>query len=87
MGVKPKDLPLTGMEFVVTGRLEAFSRQEAEAKIKSLGGTTGSSVTRKTTYLVAGTDPGSKLAKAQALDTKLLNEVEFLHLLEADNLK
>ncbi len=79
--VKPEALPLTGMEFVITGTLEAFSRQEAEARIKALGGATGSSITQKTTYLVVGTDPGSKLAKAQSLGIKQLNEEEFLNLL------
>jgi len=79
--VKPEELPLAGMEFVITGSLEAFARQEAEARIKALGGTTGSSVSRKTTYLVVGADPGSKLARAQALGTKQLTEEEFLRLL------
>ena len=78
---KPEELPLAGQEFVVTGRLEDFTRQEAEARIKALGGTTGSSVTRKTTYLVTGVDPGSKLARAQALGTKQLTEEELLRLL------
>jgi DNA ligase (NAD+) len=78
---KPKEQPLAGMEFVVTGRLEAFSRQEAEARIKALGGSTGSSVTKKTTYLVVGADPGSKLAHAQELGTKLLTEEELFRLL------
>jgi DNA ligase (NAD+) len=79
---KPKEQPLAGMEFVITGRLEAFSRQEAEARIKALGGSTGSSVTKKTTYLVVGADPGSKLAHAQELGTKLLTEEELRRLLE-----
>ena len=79
---KPKEQTLAGMEFVITGRLEAFSRQEAEARIKALGGSTGSSVTKKTTYLVVGADPGSKLAHAQELGTKLLTEEEFARLLE-----
>jgi len=79
--VKPEEMPLAGQEFVITGRLEAFSRQEAEAQVKALGGSTGSSVTKKTTYLVVGTEPGSKLARAQALGTKQLTEEEFLRLL------
>lgn len=76
-----KELPLTGMEFVITGRLESFTRQEAEAKIKALGGRAGSDVTRKTNFLVVGADPGSKLARAQALGIKQLGEAEFLELL------
>jgi DNA ligase (NAD+) len=80
--VKREELPLTGMEFVITGRLEAFSRQEAEAQVKALGGSTGSSVTKKTTHLVAGADPGSKLAKAQELGIKQLTEEELLRLLK-----
>ncbi len=79
--VKPEGLPLAGMEFVITGRLERFSRPEAEARIKALGGATGSSVTRKTAYLVVGADPGSKLSRAQALGTKQLTEEKFLRLL------
>jgi len=80
--VKPaEEQPLSGMEFVVTGTLQSFSRREAEDKIKTLGGSVVSSVTRKTTYLVVGAEPGSKLAKAQDLGTKLLNEDEFLKLI------
>ena len=79
---KPEELPLAGLEFVITGRLEAFSRPEAEARIKALGGSTGSSVTRKTTHLVVGADPGSKLAKAQELGTKQITEAELLRLLK-----
>jgi len=80
--VKPEELPLSGQEFVITGTLEAFSRQEAEARIKALGGSTGSSVTRKTTCLVVGAEPGSKLARAQELGTTQLSEEQFLRLLE-----
>ena len=80
--VKPEVLPLAGTEFVLTGSLEALPRKEAEERIKALGGATGSSVTKKTAYLVVGADPGSKLAKAQSLGTKILNEEEFLNLLK-----
>ncbi len=79
---KPEELPLAGQEFVITGRLDRFSRQEAEARIKALGGTAKSDITRKTTYLMVGAEPGSKLAHAQALGIKQLSEEEFLKLLE-----
>jgi len=77
-----KELPLSGQEFVITGRLEAFSRQEAETRVRELGGTAKDNVTRNTTHLVTGTDPGSKLDRAQAMGTKIINEAEFLRLLE-----
>ena len=80
---KPETLPLSGMEFVLTGTLRSFSRAEAEEKVKALGGGAGSNVTRKTTYLVVGADPGStKLDKARELGTKILNEEEFLQMLK-----
>jgi DNA ligase (NAD+) len=79
---KPEELPLAGLEFVLTGKLESFSRSEAEAKIKALGGKAGSDVTRKTSYVIVGTDPGSKLAKAEKLGIKKLSEAEFLDLLD-----
>lgn len=75
-------LPLEGLEFVITGRLESFSREEAEERIKSLGGSAKSDVTKKTTYLVVGADPGSKLTRAQALGIKQIDENELLKLLE-----
>jgi len=77
-----EELPLAGQEFVITGSFESFPRSEAEARIKELGGAVGSSVTKKTTFLVVGADPGSKLDKARALGTRLLSEPEFLRLLE-----
>ncbi|HEX77733.1 MAG TPA: NAD-dependent DNA ligase LigA [Dehalococcoidia bacterium] len=78
----PTALPLAGQEFVITGTLAAFPRSQAERRIKELGGAVGSSVTKKTTYLVVGADPGSKLDKARSLGTKLLSEAEFLDLLD-----
>ena len=80
--VVPTDLPWHGLTFVVTGSLEAMTRREAETKIKALGGSATSSVTRKTTYLVAGESPGSKLETAERIGTPVLNEAEFLQLLE-----
>ncbi len=79
--VPRSDLPLSGQEFVITGRMESAGRQELEARIRSLGGKAGSDVTRKTNYLVVGTDPGSKLARAQSLGTSILNENELLTIL------
>ena len=79
--VKPAELPLAELEFVITGKLESFPRSEAEARIKTLGGKAGSDVTKKTSYVVVGADPGSKLAKAQQLGIKMLSEAEFLQML------
>lgn len=73
--------PLAGLEFVITGRLENFSREQAEDQIRKLGGKVGLSVTRKTAYLVAGVDPGSKLDRAKQLNISILNEEEFYKLI------
>ena len=75
---KPRDLPLAGKEFVVTGKLDSFTRTEAEARIRELGGLVGSSVSKKTDFLVVGADPGSKLYRARELGTTLLDEKQFL---------
>ncbi len=79
---KAEDLPLAGLEFVITGKLQSFSREEAEEKIKALGGAAKSDVTKKTNYLVVGEDPGSKVGRAQALGIKQINETELLEMLE-----
>jgi DNA ligase (NAD+) len=79
---KPREQPLAGKEFVVTGKLDSFTRTEAEARIRELGGSVGSSVSKKTTYLVVGADPGSKLDRARELSTALLDEKQFLDMLE-----
>jgi DNA ligase (NAD+) len=80
--VKQENLPLSGKEFVVTGRLDSFTRQEAETKIKELGGAAKDTVTRKTDYVVYGADPGSKLTRANELGIKTINEKEFLELIK-----
>ena len=72
--------PFAGMTIVVTGTLESMSREQAEEIVRGGGGTAGSAVSKKTAYLVVGTDAGSKLAKAQQLGVKLLTEGEFLSL-------
>ena len=73
--------PLSGETFVITGTLASMSRTEAETRIRSLGGATGLSVTRATDYLVAGENPGSKLAKARKQGTKILSDEELMALL------
>jgi len=71
---------LSGKSFVITGTLSSMSRDEAKAKIRALGGDISESVSSKTTYLVAGENPGSKLEKAKRLNVKILKESEFLNL-------
>jgi len=66
--------PLSGLTIVVTGRLERHTRGQIEQRILDLGGAVGDSVSKKTSYLVAGEDAGSKLARAQKLGTPILDE-------------
>lgn len=68
---------LQGLTFVVTGTLAGFSRQEAEAFIRQHGGTAAGSVSRKTAFVVAGENAGSKLAKAQSLGIPVISEEEL----------
>ena len=72
-----------GCTIVATGKLENFTRDGINAKIISLGATPGSSVTKKTDYLICGEKAGSKLAKAEQLGVKILTEQEFLEMLSA----
>ncbi|MEI6490238.1 MAG: NAD-dependent DNA ligase LigA [bacterium] len=73
---------LSGKTFVLTGTLEAMSRDEAKVKIKNLGGDVTSSVSVKTSYVVAGNDPGSKYETAIKLGVKVLDEEGFLKLIK-----
>lgn len=72
----------TGKTFVLTGKLEIYKRDEAKSLIESLGGKVSGSVSKKTSYVVAGTDAGSKLTKAISLGVKVLTEQEFKELLD-----
>jgi DNA ligase (NAD+) len=75
--------PLVGKAFVITGTLASMSRGQAEERIKTLGGKVSGSVSKKTSYLVAGSEAGSKLAKAQELGVPVLDEDAFLRMLES----
>ncbi len=77
--------PLEGATFVFTGELKSMPREEAESKIKSLGGKASSAVSSKTSYVVAGQSPGSKLKKARELGIQILDEEKFIELLEQSN--
>ena len=77
----PSEQPLAGLKFVVTGRLQRFSRSQIEGKIKDLGGAVTGSVSRQTSYLIAGEDAGSKLAEAERLGVEVASEEEFLALI------
>jgi len=72
----------SGMNFVFTGSLTQFSRDEAKRIVETEGGHATGSVSRKTDYVVAGTDAGSKLTKAKELAIPVISETEFLRLLE-----
>ena len=75
--------PFVGCTIVATGKLEHFTRDGINSKIISLGATAGSSVTRKTNYLICGEKPGSKLTKARELGIPVLTEQEFLSMISA----
>lgn len=78
---KPKQQPLSGKTFVLTGSMVKYSRDEAREKLEQLGAVVSGSVSKKTDYVIAGEAAGSKLDKAQQLGIKILNEEEFIDLL------
>ena len=69
-----------GLTFVLTGTLENMTRDEASDMIKARGGKVSSSVSKKTSYVLAGEEAGSKLTKAQALGVKIISKEEFLEM-------
>ena len=82
--VVPTEQPFVGMRFVVTGRLERFSRSQVQDLIKQYGGAVSGGVSKNTNYLVAGEGGGSKLADAQRLEVEVLTEDELLAMLPAE---
>jgi DNA ligase (NAD+) len=91
LGIEPKsekvspkiaaELPLTGKTFVLTGTLPSMTREEASEKIKAFGGHVTGSVSKKTDYVLAGAEPGSKFNKAKELGVKIIDEAEFRKML------
>lgn len=75
-------LPLSGKTFVLTGTLATLSRQQAQAALEALGAKVSGSVSKKTDYVVAGVESGSKLERARELQLAILNEAEFITLIE-----
>lgn len=80
--VSATEQPLAGQTFVLTGSLTALTRDEAKDRLIALGAIVSNSVSKKTHYLVVGSDAGSKLAKAESLNVPILDEEQFLKFLE-----
>ncbi len=81
--LQPKALvqKLAGKTFVLTGGLETMTRDDAKAKIRELGGDVTESISLKTSYVIAGSEPGSKVGRAEKLGVKIINEKTFLKML------
>ena len=76
----PPDSPFVGKTIVVTGKVEPYTRDGINAKIESLGGHAGSSVSKKTDFLVCGENAGSKLEKARSLGVTVLTPAQFFQM-------
>jgi len=95
LGIEPKSekvsakqmagLPLAGKTFVLTGTLPSMTREEASVKIEAVGGHVSSSVSKKTDYVLAGEEAGSKLEKAEKLGVKIIDEKAFRRMLESSS--
>jgi DNA ligase (NAD+) len=80
---RPKGGPLEGLTFVLTGTLPTLSREQAKELIEHAGGTVSTSVSKKTSYVLAGGDAGSKLDKARTLKLRIIDEVQLFDILRA----
>jgi DNA ligase (NAD+) len=80
--LKPGAPSLVGLSLVLTGSLEGFTREGAEAELEARGAKVTSSVSKKTSYVVVGENPGSKLTKAETLGVPILDEAGLVQLLE-----
>lgn len=80
--IKEKEQKLKGLTFILTGGLNALSREDAKEKIRELGGKFSSSVSKEIDYVVMGTEPGSKYEKAKKLGLKIISEEEFLRMVK-----
>ena len=79
--INSEETIFSGKTFVLTGSLERFTRDEAKKRIEALGGKTSSSVSKKTDFVIAGSEAGSKLTKAQDLGLNILSEEDFINML------
>jgi DNA ligase (NAD+) len=79
-----EDAPLAGKTFVLTGTLGSMTREEATAALEERGAKVAASVSRKTNYVIAGADAGSKLEKARKLGVEVLDEEAFRRLIMSD---
>jgi len=80
--LRASNLKFQNKTFVLTGELESLSREQAKEKIRELGGDVSSSVSRNTDFAVVGKNPGSKYDKARKLGVKIIEEEEFLKMIE-----